>query len=102
GVTPSVLQAPPGTGPRMSQIGCGGPPVMSSFLSCPGVPGPVFDENAINRLSGDQKAGGGRLLPVSVPASGLTSTESNARSHIRVTPSDPVAGNTTQRPLGET
>src|SRR5262245_29774217 len=101
-ITPSRLQAPPGTAPETSQMVCGGPPEMASFLSWPLAMLPALIENATNRLSGDQKTGGGRLVGLSVPASGRTSTESSARSHMRVMPSAPVAGNITHRPSGET
>ncbi len=80
----------------------GGPPEISSFLSWPDVNGPLVKENAMNRLSGDQNTGGGRALPLSVPASGLISTESSARRYIRVTPSSPTAAITTHLPFGDT
>ena len=101
-ITPSLFHVPPETEAGTSQIVWGGPPEMSSFLSCPGANAPGVDENAMYRLSGDQKTGGGSALPLSVPASGRTSTESSARSHMRVTPSVPAAGSTTHLPFGET
>ena len=39
---------------------------------------------------------------VSVPGSGLASTVSSERNQNRVTPSSPRAGNTIQRPSGDT
>ena len=58
-------------------------------------------EKATKRLSGDQNTGAGRLEGLSVPARGLTSTESSARRYMRVMLSEPVAGNTIHLPLGE-
>src|SRR5688572_26137325 len=56
--------------------------------------------NAMFLPSGDQN--GGEVDDVSEPGSDLASNESRARSHRRVTPSEPAALKANRRPSGET
>ncbi len=92
----------PGTagqiGPVVSHRGCGGLPVRSTVFTF-GTFGPLA-EYPMNRLSGDQKNGGG-VSVVSLPGSGRTSSESMKRTHTRGTRSGPSAENASLRPSGD-
>src|SRR5262249_25015822 len=90
-MTPSELHEP--SDPvAVSQIVCGGPPVMSTFFN---FPPPV---NATILLSGDQN----RRTAPSVPGSGCGSRTSSGRTQTCDLPSRSVATNAILRPSGET
>ena len=77
-----------------SQIVCGGPPAMSTFLQLAGPP-----MNAIVRLSGAQNGARARRR---CPAATAARATSSARTQICRLPSASVAMNTMLRPSGET
>src|SRR5262245_42076190 len=88
----SRVQNPPKTSVLESHNVCGGPPLISIFLTFPSAP------NTTHRLSRDQN---GAPFAPSVPLRGRNSSVSSDRNHKRVPPS-PVTVSSRCRPSGDT